>query len=77
MNINVSVFSKRNIVYIILSLLFIPISLIIRCFKLNFYINMIVIMIVCMAMYFIVLYLKKDNNLMFILSKFKGKKVRR
>ena len=77
MNINVSVFSKRNIVYIILSLLFIPISLIIRCFKLNFYINMIIIMIVCMAMYFIVLYLKKDNNLMFILSKFKGKKVRR
>ena len=78
MNINVSVFSKRNLVYIILSLLFIPISLIIRCFKLNFYINMIMIMIVCIAMYFIVLYLKKDNNLMFILSKFKGKlKVRR
>lgn len=73
MNIDVRVFSKKNMTYILLSLLFIPISLIIRSLKLNFYINIIVIVIICFLMYFIVLYIKKDNNLLFILDKFKGK----
>lgn len=73
MNIDVRVFSKKNMTYILLSLLFIPISLIIRSLKLNFYINIIGIVIICFLMYFIVLYIKKDNNLLFILDKFKGK----
>ena len=73
MNINVQVFSKKNITYIILSLLFIPISLLLRKFNLGFYITMILIIITCMLLYFIVLYIKKDNNLMFILDKFKNK----
>lgn len=73
MNIDVRVFSKKNMTYILLSLLFIPISLIIRSLKLNFYINIIVIVIICSLMYFIVLYIKKDNNLLFILDKFKRK----
>lgn len=47
MNIDVRVFSKKNMTYILLSLLFIPISLIIRSLKLNFYINIIVIVIIC------------------------------
>ena len=71
MNIDVRVFSKKNMTYILLSLLFIPISLIIRSLKLN--LNIIVIVIICSLMYFIVLYIKKDNNLLFILDKFKGK----
>ena len=73
MNINVQVFSKKNMTYIILSLLFIPISLLLRKLDLGFYINMILIIITCMLLYFIVLYIKKDNNLMFILDKFKNK----
>lgn len=73
MNIDVRVFSKKNMTYILLSLLFIPISLIIRSLKLNFYINIIVIVIICSLMYFIVLYIKKDTNLLFILDKFKRK----
>ena len=73
MNINIQVFSKKNITYKILSLLFIPISLLIRKLNLGFYITMILIMIVCILLYYIVLYIKKDNNLMFILSKFKIK----
>lgn len=73
MNIDVQVFSKKNMTYILLSLLFVPISLIIRSLKLNFYINIIVIIMICSLMYFIVLYIKKDNNLLFILDKFKGK----
>lgn len=73
MNIDVQVFSKKNMTYILLSLLFVPISRIIRSLKLNFYINIIVIIMICSLMYFIVLYIKKDNNLLFILDKFKGK----
>lgn len=73
MNINVQVFNKKNITYIILSLLFIPISLLIRSFNLGFYVTMILIIITCILLYYIVLYIKKDNNLMFILDKFKIK----
>lgn len=73
MNINVQVFSKKNITYIILSLLFIPISIVIRKLNLGFYVTMTLITIICVLLYFIVLYIKKDNNLLFILDKFKGK----
>jgi hypothetical protein len=76
MNINVQVFSKKNMTYIILSLLFIPISLLLRKLNLGFYITMILIIITCMLLYFIVLYIKKDNNLMFILDKFKNKSIK-
>ena len=62
--------------YIILSFLFIPISLLIRKLNLGFYITMILIMTVCILFYFIVLYIKKDNNLIFILDKFKGRKLK-
>lgn len=73
MNINVQVFSKKNITYIILSLLFIPISFVFRKLNLGFYVTMTLIIIICVLLYFIVLYIKKDNNLLFILDKFKGK----
>lgn len=73
MNIDVQVFSKKNMTYIILSLLFIPISLLIRSLELGFFINMILIIIVCMLLYVSVLFIKKDNNLLFILDKFKNK----
>ena len=73
MNIDVQVFKKKNMTYIILSLLFIPISLLLRKLNLGFYTTMILIVIVCILLYCLVLYLKKDNNLMFILNKFKNK----
>lgn len=73
MNIGVNVFSRNNLTYIILSLLFIPISLLIRKLSLGFYITMILIIVLCMLLYFIVLYIKKDNNMIFILNKFKLK----
>lgn len=73
MNIMVSIFNKKNMTYIILGLLFIPISLVIRTFNLGFYITMALIIIICVLLYFVVLLIKKDNNLMFILNKFKLK----
>lgn len=73
MNINVRVFTKRNCLYIILSLLFIPISFVIRKFNLGFYVTMALIIFICILLYFIVLFVKNDNNLMFIIDKFKNK----
>lgn len=70
MKINVNIFTRKNITYIVLSLLFIPISLVIKCLNLNFWVEIILTMLTCMTLYFVVLYIRKDNNLIFILSKF-------
>lgn len=70
LKINVSIFSKKNILYMLLGILFIPISLLIRMLNLGFLITLALIIIICSLTYFIVLYIKKDNNLMFILTKF-------
>lgn len=73
MNIDVQVFNKKNMIYTILSLLFIPISLLIRSLEFGFFLNMILIIVICMGLYFIVLFIKRDSNLLFILDKFKNK----
>lgn len=70
MKINVNIFTGKNITYIVLSLLFIPISLVIKGLNLNFWVDIILTMLTCMTLYFVVLYIRKDNNLIFILSKF-------
>lgn len=66
-----NIFSKSNIVYLILGLSFIPISYLIRLLNLNFIVNLVTIMFTCVLFYFIILYIRKDNNLMFILEKIK------
>mgnify|MGYP002585414062 FL=1 len=73
MQINYKLFTKQNILYMILSLLFIPISMLIRCFNLNFYINILLIMIACMGIYGIVLLILKDENVNLILRKLRRK----
>ena len=73
MNLNVEIFTKRNLLYLIIGILFIPLSLIIRTFNLNFVVNLCLIVVACIILYFGVLLLTKDNNLIFILSKFKFK----
>lgn len=73
MKLNIEIISKRNTIYFILGLLFIPISLIIRSLNLGFIITLTLIIMTCSIMYFIVLYIKKDNNLLFILDKLKRK----
>lgn len=73
LNINIKIFTKSNVLYLILGILFIPISFIIRKLNLGFMLTLILIILICSLMYFIVLYIKKDNNLCFILSKIKVK----
>lgn len=70
MNIKVDIFNKKNFTYVLLSLLFIPISFIIHSFSLSILYTIILTMICCVSLYFIVLLIKKDTNLMFILNKF-------
>lgn len=73
LNIKLNIFTKNNILYFILGILFIPITILIRQLNLGFFITMILTIILCSAMYFIVLYIKRDNNLIFILNKLKLK----
>ena len=71
MKLSIKVFSKENILYLLLGILFIPISLLIKELNLGFVIYILVTMFVCSFVYFIVLFIKKDKNLIFILDKFK------
>lgn len=69
MGINLKIITKNNALYLLLSLLFIPIAHIIKLINFGFYINVIIIIAICMGLYFIVLYILKDNNLMYLLEK--------
>lgn len=73
MNIKLTIFSKQNLTYLILSLSFIPIATIIKLINLGFYINIVVIMLICMLIYVGGLYLTKDPTLNMILSRFFSK----
>lgn len=64
--------SKQNITYIVLSLLFIPISLLIKYINFGFYINIIVIIILCILLYGGVLIIKKDENVLLLKNKIMG-----
>ena len=60
-----------NKIYILLSLLFIPISMLIRLFSLSFFANIVVIILVCILFYVGILYIRKDDNLLLIFDKIK------
>lgn len=73
LGINLIILEGANKVYILLSILFIPISMLIRLFNLPFLVNMIVIILVCVLFYVGILYIRKDDNLLLILDKVFGK----
>lgn len=73
MEINIHLFSKQILTYLLLALCFIPISIIIRKINLGYYINIIAIIVICVLLYVGVLYLKKDSTLYMILNKLFGK----
>ena len=73
MKIAIRIFTKQNVMYLILGMLFIPLSLIIKKITLPFIVSVGLTVASCSLLYIVVLYIKKDNNLMFILSKLKGK----
>ena len=63
------IFSKQNLTYLLLGILFIPISLIVRLLNLNFYFNIAIIIILCVALYGTILLIKKDENIILIKNK--------
>lgn len=69
LQIDYKLFTKQNIIYLVLGLLFIPTSLFVRALQLGFLINIVVIIIICASLYVGVLYFKKDDNLKLILDK--------
>lgn len=69
LDLNIHIFTKESISYLLLSICFIPISLIIRLFNLGFWLNLILIVVICMAFYIGILYLRKDDNLILASSK--------
>ena len=62
-------FTKQNILYLVLGISFILIAYLIRLLNLNFWLNMFTIIVTCIVVYGIVLYIKKDSNLIFIKDK--------
>lgn len=64
--------SNQNLRYIILSLLFIPISLLVKYINFGFYINIAVIIVLCILLYGGVLMAVKDENLILIKNKIIG-----
>lgn len=61
--------SKQNLTYFGLSILFIPIAILIKFINFGFYMNIILIIVICVALYGGVLLLKKDENLILIKDK--------
>lgn len=73
MKINLTLFSKHNMTYLILALCFIPIAMIVKYINLGFYINVIAIILISILFYVGILWIKKDSVLNMILEKFLGK----
>ena len=66
-------FSKQNIIYLVLSALFIPIALLVKAINFGFALNTIIIIVLCVALYGGVLLIIKDENVYLIINKFLGK----
>ncbi len=73
LNIKYNLFTKQNFMYLILSLSFIPISLLIRLANFGFVLNLLLIIFICVILYVGILFYKKDENLFLIINKFFGK----
>lgn len=72
MKVKFNIFTKKNLLYLGLSLLFIPIAIIVKLINFGFYINIIIIMALCCAVYGLTLLLIKDENVFFVIDKAKN-----
>lgn len=73
MNFTVPIFTKQNITYLVLSLCFIPIAYIVKAIDFGFFFNIPIIMVLCAFLYGMVLFIKKDPSLYFIIDKLERK----
>lgn len=63
------IISRQNLIYLGLSLMFIPISMLIKWIDFGFYYNIMVIIVLCVSLYGGVLLLMKDENIQLIKDK--------
>lgn len=68
-NVKPKFISKQNLTYLLLSLMFIPISILIKTINFGFWINLILIITLCVLLYVGVLTKLKDDNLSLIKNK--------
>ena len=73
MGMKVPIFTRQNMVYLILSLCFIPIAWTIKKIGFGFYANIALIIIACVLLYVGVLWIKKDASLNTIIGKIKNR----
>lgn len=69
MNINIALFTKQNVLYLLLSLTFIAVSYIVKLINFGFYANIILIVGISMSIYVGTLFIIKDSNLEMIKNK--------
>lgn len=77
LKISPTFYSKQNLIYFALSILFVPVALIVKYINFGFYINIIVIILLCVILYAGVLILIKDENVLFMKQKIFNKFIRR
>ena len=73
LGLNIPIFTKDNVSYLFLGASFVPIAYAIRLLNLGFFLNMFLVVIVCMVFYIGILYLRKDGNLILASTKIIGK----
>ncbi len=73
LSIDFRFFTKTNCKYLALTLLFVPITFIIKQFDLGMILNCIIVVPVCMGVYFGTLLVTKDETMLFLTKKVLGK----
>lgn len=73
LEINFHFFTGTNIKYILLSLLFVPITWLVRQLELGIILNCIIIVPICILIYFGILLLSRDETMLFLTKKVFGK----
>lgn len=70
LKLKINFITKQNLLYLLLGVLFIPISVIVKLIDFGFLYNILIIMTLCCALYVGILFVKKDENLFIIINKF-------
>ncbi|MEG0346287.1 MAG: oligosaccharide flippase family protein [Erysipelotrichaceae bacterium] len=75
LDLNFRLITKNIVGYLLVSALFIPISILVHSFNLGYILNMIIIISICVPIFIIYLVITKDDVLIYLLDKFKINKI--
>lgn len=63
LKLNIELFKLKNLKYLLYSLIFLPISYIVKLFNLSYFFTIIIIFIICFIIYIVILLITKDEQL--------------